>query len=315
MKKNSLSHWGVTDEMDSEIRRVVVLSNGVYLTVVILISFYFLVFLPFRPVFRGFASWVPVIVLCVGIGSLLLNRFHLYTFSKSIFIVAWILFITVLPSVLIGTNNYSYILHPFYCIISSIMVHLLFSFYRERVAYIFFLVITWALIVTSVDFITYLKVENDTSPSFFANGFFKWRVMTFMFAAFFNMTMIYVLRINQQFYLTLQRRNETISEQNKELEEQRKSLQSLANQLKHKVATDAHKLKKQDEQLTEYTFFNSHILRAPVSRIRGLLNLLSHKPNLEEETRIRGLLSENMNELDQAIKSINDKLSEGEHKE
>ena len=313
MKKNSLSQWGVTDEMDSEIRRVVVLSNGVYLTVIILISFYFLVFLPFGPAFQGFASWVPLIILCVGIVSLLLNKFHLYTISKSLFIVAWILFINILPSVIIGTNNYSFILHPFYCIISSLMVQLLFSYYRERLAYIFFLGITWLLILTSVDFNAYFKIENDTSPEIFSNGFFRWRVMTFMFAAFFNMTMIYVLRINQQFYLILKKRNETISDQNKALEEQRRSLELLTIQLESKVAADAHKLKKQDEQLTEYTFFNSHILRAPVSRIRGLLNLLSHKPRPEEEARIRTLLTENMNELDQAIKSINDKLND--HKE
>ncbi|HRE65554.1 MAG TPA: hypothetical protein PLM56_03450 [Cyclobacteriaceae bacterium] len=60
--------------------------------------------------------------------------------------------------------------------------------------------------------------------------------------------------------------------------------------------------------MQEYTFFNAHILRAPISRIRGLLTLLSLKVNPEEEKQVRELLVASMNELDQAVKSINSKL-------
>ena len=86
-------------------------------------------------------------------------------------------------------------------------------------------------------------------------------------------------------------------------------------QLEDKVAKRTQMLEKQNEQLTEYSFFNSHILRAPVSRIRGLLNLLSLKIEVAEEEKVRLLLVESMNELDQAIKSINEKLQEVEHKD
>lgn len=314
MKKNSIFSLGVTEEMDSEIRRLVVLSNGVYLTVIGLIGFYLMVFLPSGPVFGGFASWVPVIMISAGVVSLFLNAFKYYTLSKSVFLMTWILFIIVLPPAIHGTNSHSYILHPFYCIISSVMVHIMFSFYKERFAYLFFLTLTWLLILTSVDFITYFKTEDDSTTTIFVNGFFRWRVMTFMFAAFFNATMIYVVRINHQFYVTLRKQNETISAQNQVLEEQRKSLELLTSQLENKVAVGTEILKRQNEQITEYSFFNSHVLRAPVSRIRGLLNLLSHKPAPEEENRIRALLTESMNELDKAIKSINDKLNEVESK-
>jgi signal transduction histidine kinase len=71
-------------------------------------------------------------------------------------------------------------------------------------------------------------------------------------------------------------------------------------------------LLEQNNKLREYTFFNSHILRAPVSRIRGLLYLLSVETSPDEEKRIRSLLAEGMTELDQAIKSINDKLQQAE---
>jgi light-regulated signal transduction histidine kinase (bacteriophytochrome) len=98
------------------------------------------------------------------------------------------------------------------------------------------------------------------------------------------------------------------------LEEQRESLEKLTSQLENKVAAGTEIVKKQNNQIIEYSFFNSHILRAPVSRIRGLLNLLSHNHSAEEEMRIRSLLSESMIELDNAIKSINDKLNEEDNR-
>lgn len=80
--------------------------------------------------------------------------------------------------------------------------------------------------------------------------------------------------------------------------------------LEEKVASRTLVLREQNKRLTEYAFFNSHILRAPVSRIRGLLSLLTMKIDWEEEQKVRVLLAASMNELDLAIKSINEKLDE-----
>jgi signal transduction histidine kinase len=203
----------------------------------------------------------------------------------------------------------AYLLHPFYCIISSVMVHLMFSYHRERIVYLFFLITIWVLILFSVDFVAYFQLPNQNS-TIFQNGFFKWRVITFMLASFFNISIAYVLQINHRFYNELQKQNDTISEQNRLLEHQRKSLEQFMAQLEDKLATGTQMLERQNEQLNEYTFFNSHILRAPVSRIRGLLNLLSLKIDVAEEEKVRHLLIESMNELDKAIKSINEKLQE-----
>jgi signal transduction histidine kinase len=309
MKDFSILRLGVTETMDSEIRRVTILSNGVYLAVVSLITFYLLAFIPFDQQKMGLSDLVPPIIWVTGVISLVLNNGKLYTLSKALFMSVWILFTTVLPVIVIGTHKDTYIMHPFYCILSSVMVHLMFSYHRERIVYIFFLIVVWVLILFSVDFVTYFQLPDENS-TLFKNGFFKWRVITFMFAAFFNISMVYVLQINHRFYTELKKRNEIISEQNRLLEQQRKSLEEFMIQLEDKVAIRTQMLEKQNEQLTEYSFFNSHILRAPVSRIRGLLNLLSHRIDVAEEEKIRLLLVESMNELDEAIKSINDKLQE-----
>ncbi len=307
MKDFSIFRLGVTESMDSEIRRVTILSNGVYLAVVSLITFYLLAFIPFDPQKMGFADLVPPFIWVLCLVSLFLNYRKLYTLSKALFISAWILFTTVLPVIIIGTHKDTYVTHPFYCILSSVMVHLMFSYQRERIVYIFFLIVVWALIIFSVDFVAYFQLPDQDSP-LFKNGFFKWRVITFMFAAFFNISIAYVLQINHRFYTELQKQNDTITEQNRLLEQQRKSLEKFMAQLEDKLATGTQMLEKQNEQLSEYSFFNSHILRAPVSRIRGLLNLLSFTIDVAEEKKIRLLLVQSMNELDEAIKSINDKL-------
>jgi signal transduction histidine kinase len=309
MKDFLIFRLGVTEAMDSEIRRVTILSNGVYLAVVSLITFYLLAFIPFDQQKMNFSDLVPPIIWVTGVVSLVLNKLKSYTLSKALFIGVWILFTTVLPVIIIGTHKDTYVTHPFYCILSSVMVHLMFSYHRERIVYIIFLIATWILILFSVDFVTYYQLPDQNS-TLFQNGFFKWRVITFMFAAFFNISMIYFLKINHRFYTELQKRNETISNQNSLLEQQRKTLEEFMVQLEDKVAKRTQMLEKQNEQLTEYSFFNSHILRAPVSRIRGLLNLLSHRIDVAEEEKIRLLLVESMNELDEAIKSINDKLQE-----
>lgn len=314
MKDFSIFRLGVTEAMDSEIRRVTILSNGVYLAVASLITFYLLAIIPFDQQKMNFNDLVPPIIWVTCVVSLVLNKAKSYTLSKALFMSVWILFTTMLPVIVIGAHRDAYLMHPFYCILSSVMVHLMFSYHRERIVYVSFLIIVWALILFSVDFVTYFQLPDQNSP-LFQNGFFKWRVITFMFAAFFNISMIYVLQINHRFYTELQKRNETISDQNRLLEQQRKTLEEFMVQLEDKVAKRTQMLEKQNEQLTEYSFFNSHILRAPVSRIRGLLNLLSLKIEVAEEEKVRLLLVESMNELDQAIKSINEKLQEVEHKD
>jgi hypothetical protein len=67
-------------------------------------------------------------------------------------------------------------------------------------------------------------------------------------------------------------------------------------------------LLEQNGRLTEYAFFHAHVLRAPVSRIRGLLNLLNLPITEEEEAMILGMLSQSMKELDDTIHQMNDKL-------
>lgn len=302
MKQNSLLRLGVTSGMEAEVRRVTILSNAVYLIIGTLLLFYILINLPryFRVDSLSFSGMVPFLIVGTTGFCLFLNHLHRYRLSKLIFILCWIGFVTIIPYVLYGTSNQDYILHPIYCMITSMMVHLLFSFHRERTLYLILLIGVWLLILFSVEFVSLFKIPQPESE-LFRRGFFGWRILFFMFAAFFNASMMYVLYYNHRFYTSLEEQKEKVNIQNE-------ALKKLTAQLEGTVVEQTQSLLKQNETLTEYTAFNSHILRAPVSRILGLLNLLALDIDKEEEKKIRELLSISVNELDQIIKEMNQKL-------
>jgi signal transduction histidine kinase len=264
-----------------------------------------------RLTFRASIPWLAWFSAILGF---ILNAYRRHLISKIFFISSWILFVTVLP-VTTGKNDViALFLHPFYCMVTSVIIHLIFSQKREKWLHYFFVSIVWVSIIFSYEFIMYFNPTLEVEK-FFVGGFFRWRLIILMLAAFFNASILYLIRLNQDFYVALQKQNDTISEQNKTLECQHKNLEELKVQLEEKVAIRTQLLQEQNSKLREYTFFNSHILRAPVSRIRGLLNLLSRDIDDEEKQRIRLLLTDNMNELDTAIKSINDKLQQVESHE
>jgi signal transduction histidine kinase len=313
LKKFNLFKVGVSDEMGSEFRRVTTLTNIVYVLIFFLLLPYLIYFLPdyIKLENHTFRTSVPWLAWFSAITGYVLNAMRRHLISKVFFMTTWVLFVTVVPIVTGGNHVVVLFMHPFYCIATSIMVHFVFSQKRERYLYYFFVGVVWALIIFSYEFILYYNPDLNITL-YFPNGFFRWRMIILILAAFFNGSIIYLIRLNYDFYSALRKRNETISEQYKALECQRKDLEELKQMLEEKVTTRTQLLLEQNNQLREYTYFNAHILRAPVSRIRGLLYLLSVETPPDEEKRIRSLLAESMTELDQAIKAINDKLQQAE---
>ncbi|MBX2895218.1 MAG: hypothetical protein KF763_07240 [Cyclobacteriaceae bacterium] len=313
MKQLSLFKIGVTEEMDTEFRRVTILTNIVYALIFFLLLPYLAYFLPnyLKAEHLPFRSAVPWLAWLSAIIGFVLNALRQHVLSKVLFMVSWILCVIIIPVVTGENHVVALYMHPFYGIATTIIVHLIFSYRREKYLYYSFLAVAWGLIIFSYDFIMYYNPDLPVL-SFFPNGFSRWRLIILILAAFFNGAIIYLIRLNHDFYAALQKRNDTISDQYKRLECQRKDLEALKQDLEEKVKARTQLLLEQNNKLREYTFFNSHILRAPVSRIRGLLYLLSVETSPDEEKRIRSLLAEGMTELDQAIKSINDKLQQAE---
>lgn len=302
MRRFSPFKIGLTEEMDTEFRRITILTNVVYSILFVLLTGYLIFYFPNYlklPQITWFTA-VPWLAWLGVIGGLLLNKLRLHLVSKLVFIITWIGVVNILPAISGNARPSSFILYPMYCMITSVMIHLMFSPVREKHIYFPITLFTWGLIIFSPEFLSYFNPHVDLT-GIFPIGISQFRIILIMIAAFFNAAIIYVIKINNQFYTSLQKRNNIISDQNIQLED-------LRLKLEEKVQVRTNQLIEQNSKMQEYTFFNSHILRAPISRIRGLLNLLSMNVNPEEEKQVRELLMASMNELDQAVKSINSKL-------
>jgi signal transduction histidine kinase len=130
-------------------------------------------------------------------------------------------------------------------------------------------------------------------------------------------------------YLYLQRRkfsllNKTLKEKNDEIGNQKlaiemqataliklnEELQELNKNLESRIDERTKQLTLQNQRLTEYTFINAHKLRAPVSSILGLINLVDqHKP--EELKIILAHLKTCGNQLDLVTREISTNLEGG----
>ncbi len=119
---------------------------------------------------------------------------------------------------------------------------------------------------------------------------------------------MYVFRINRKFFARQQRQHAIIIRQNVQLDETLLKLEQNNSQLESRVRERTLELMEQNSKLTDYAFFHAHVLRAPVSRIRGLLNLMNLPISQEEEIMVREMLTQTMKELDDTIHVMNDKL-------
>ena len=102
----------------------------------------------------------------------------------------------------------------------------------------------------------------------------------------------------------LKKTNEQLRIKNKEIELMNVALDSTVQQ-RTKV------LKTQNEKLSEYSFINSHLLRAPLSRILGLSQALGEEATTIKETQLIKALIDSGIELDTIIRKINDILYSG----
>lgn len=117
-----------------------------------------------------------------------------------------------------------------------------------------------------------------------------------------------ILRVNH----LLEERNGEIKKKNLVLEEQKNQIEKMNEILEDRVKQRTQELEIQNKRLAEYAFINSHLLRGPLSRILGLINLLDQDKTMEKAELIL-LLRKSGNELDAIVKKITDALNDGDY--
>lgn len=112
-----------------------------------------------------------------------------------------------------------------------------------------------------------------------------------------------VLKRNKQ----LQNIAEELQEQNQKNTTQQEEIKTINENLESIIAERIKEIEEKNKDLSEYAFINAHLLRAPLSRVLGLVDLMAL--DVDEGTSANlALIKANAKRVDMIIKKINDTL-------
>lgn len=101
-----------------------------------------------------------------------------------------------------------------------------------------------------------------------------------------------------------------LNKQNKLLKNHNKEIEETNTVLEEKVQERTKVLEERNAQLYDYAFMNSHLLRAPISKLQGLITLLNSDVNEIQKAQIFAYVEESVKELDKVVFEINDKVKD-----
>jgi GAF domain-containing protein len=97
------------------------------------------------------------------------------------------------------------------------------------------------------------------------------------------------------------------------IREQKKEISRINQSLEQRIKERTHELENQNHQLAEYAFINSHLLRAPLCRMLGLIHLIEISDLKMKEMELIDHLKKSGDELDDVVKRINKAIENGDH--
>ncbi len=116
-----------------------------------------------------------------------------------------------------------------------------------------------------------------------------------------------MIKAQQQLRLqkeNIEKQQEEISKKSLELASLNKELYALNQTLEEKIIERGDQLNLRNKQIAQYTYFNSHKLRAPVASVLGLINVLELSKNGTFDHQILEYLKTSANELDLIIHNL-----------
>jgi signal transduction histidine kinase len=306
---------GVGEDMDPEERKRVMFSNGVFVIAGSVILA--------QEIITGFNSILPVLLILLSGFCLLLNHLRFYLFARILFALAGTFLISIYPILFRGPSPVTYFMHPIYLLMYSPVFHLLFSRAKEKFALYTFLAMSFMLTIFSSDFL--LAFDHSASPHVpLVRSVTLMKVTFGMLWVFINTIISYSLKTNSDFYsileeqkdivgkqrTLLQLRNEELSKVNNELLTLNKRVFELNEVLEHRVTERTQELTNRNKILSDYAYMNAHLLRTPVSRIKGLIDLFRITEDVEEKKKVQEILFQSAEDLDQVVRSINERLTD-----
>jgi len=97
------------------------------------------------------------------------------------------------------------------------------------------------------------------------------------------------------------------------LHRQKEEIQTINESLELRVKERTKVLEEKNQQLTEYAFINSHVLRSPVSTMMGLINLMEYTDLPADEKKVYEHLKATAKILDNVVFKISNAIDNGFH--
>jgi signal transduction histidine kinase len=129
------------------------------------------------------------------------------------------------------------------------------------------------------------------------------------------MTMAFILFLKNKYIsyrkqirirnIQLMRIANTLQQQNEELKSQQEEIQAINDNLEDIITERTKSIEQKSNLLSEFAFINAHLLRGPLCRIIGLINLIE----MEKEADLTELKKQ-ISDVDKIVKSINQIVSE-----
>lgn len=113
-----------------------------------------------------------------------------------------------------------------------------------------------------------------------------------------------VHQVTQQNLLLMEKQNHRLKEQQQSLQHLQKEEGDTYRELEERVAERTEELEKQNKLFLEYNFMHSHVVKAPMARIKGLLQLLPLVETREERKEIESMMRKDFKEFNHAVDAI-----------
>ena len=121
-----------------------------------------------------------------------------------------------------------------------------------------------------------------------------------------------LMEVNQE----VQNKNEELRASEEELLASGEELRQINENLNNLVSYRTQTIINQNKKFIHHAFINAHKVRSPLARILGLVNLMGHEVELDENGKeLLRLLNLSANELDDILREVRVNLDEAEFKE
>jgi GAF domain-containing protein len=126
-------------------------------------------------------------------------------------------------------------------------------------------------------------------------------------------TIAYRCSMRNDYEKRIREMNRKVSTTNEQLLHKTEEIERANQLLEERVTERTKALTLQNKHLAEYAFINSHVLRGPVARVMGLVDVLEMETSPDSAREIMSRLRETANELDEVVKKINVAIEKGSH--